>query len=87
MPTHRTTESRVFLSYAREDGESFTVQLKDALQREAPDLGPIWLDRSQMQGGQSWWPQIEEGIIGALFLVLVMTPAATQSAIVRREWQ
>ena len=82
-----TAESRVFLSYARDDGEDFAADLKRRLERDAPDLGPIWQDRSQMEGGEPWWPQIEQGIDGAVFLVLVMTPAAARSSIVRREWQ
>src|SRR5215467_11903439 len=74
---------RVFISYARTDGEQFASELRQRL--EAENI-PIWQDRVGMEGGKDWWVQI----IGALdvveFLVLVMTPAAMRSETVRKEW-
>ncbi|MBC7813078.1 MAG: TIR domain-containing protein, partial [Burkholderiales bacterium] len=74
---------RVFISYAREDGEEFARDLREKL--EALDI-PTWLDRFGLEGGRDWWLQIQEALNKAEFLVLVMTPAAMLSANVRKEW-
>jgi hypothetical protein len=39
-----------------------------------------------MIGGQDWWAQIEQRIAQAGAAVLVVTPAALKSPVVRREW-
>ncbi len=48
---------------------------------------PLWLDRTGMEGGRDWWEQIKEAIDHVEFMVLAMTPAALQSAVVRKEWR
>jgi hypothetical protein len=40
-----------------------------------------------MEGGVGWWKQIEEAIDQVRFLVIVMTPAAMQSEMTRKEWR
>ncbi len=40
-----------------------------------------------MEGGRGWWKQIEEAIDSSKFLVLVITPAAIKSEVIRREWR
>ncbi len=75
---------RIFISYARSDGEVFARHLRALLEAEAL---PLWRDREGMEGGRDWWQQITAAIDQVEFLVLVMTPAATQSALVRREWR
>jgi len=82
MPTERAP--RVFLSYARADGEPFATQLRQRLQAEHI---PLWQDRVGMEGGRDWWQQITEALDHVEFLVLVMTPAAMQSEMVRKEWR
>ena len=77
----------VFISYARADGEEFAVALRTRLDKKAPDLGIIWHDRAQLEGGVGWWTQIEAAIERSAFTVLVMTPTAMESKIVRREWR
>ena len=62
---------RVFLSYARNDGEPFATQLRQRLQDENI---PLWQDRVGMEGGKDWWLQITEALEKVEFLVLVMTP-------------
>jgi hypothetical protein len=39
-----------------------------------------------MEGGRDWWQQITEALDQVEFMVLVMTPAAMQSPMVRKEW-
>ncbi len=66
---------RVFLSYARSDGEQFAARLRKRL--EAKHI-PLWQDRIGMEGGRDWWQQITEALDKVEFMVLVMTPAAMQ---------
>jgi len=75
---------RVFISYAREDGEAFARQLRERL--TAAEI-PLWQDRVGMEGGRDWWAQIAEALNHVEFMVLVMTPAAVRSQTVRREWR
>jgi WD40 repeat protein len=77
-------DARVFISYARSDGEELARELAQRLERE--DI-PIWQDRLKMEGGRDWWLQITDALNEVEFMVLVMTPAAMRSEIVRKEWQ
>jgi WD40 repeat protein len=77
---------RVFISYARTDGEYFTSTLRDRLTKEEPEI-TLWQDRMDMEGGVGWWRQITDALESVEFLVLVMTPAAMRSPIVQKEWR
>jgi WD40 repeat protein len=77
-------EPRVFLSYARSDGEQFATELRQRLEAEHI---PLWQDRVGMEGGRDWWLQIKEALDVVEFMVLVMTPAAMKSKMVREEWR
>jgi WD40 repeat protein len=81
-----TGKSRVFLSYARKDGEEFATGLRKRLQREEREIS-LWQDRAELEGGVGWWKQIEEALDEVKFLVIVMTPAAMQSVMTRKEWR
>ncbi|MEM8812203.1 MAG: TIR domain-containing protein [Pseudomonadota bacterium] len=76
----------VFISYARDDGEDIARQLRERLAEEEAGIS-VWQDRSQMEGGVSWWKQITEALEVVRFLVLVMTPGAMQSTMVQKEWR
>lgn len=75
-----------FISYARLDGEAVARALQERLRIDAPDV-PTWLDRLELEGGVGWWSQIERELDRVEFLIVVMTPAAMQSANTRREWR
>jgi WD40 repeat protein len=79
-----TPQPRVFLSYARSDGESFARALRERLEAEGV---PLWRDREGMEGGRDWRQQIQAAIDRVEFLVLVMTQAAVRSELVRWEWR
>jgi WD40 repeat protein len=79
-------KSSVFLSYARKDGEEFATGLRKRLQTQEPEIS-LWQDRAEMEGGVGWWKQIEEALGQVRFLVIVMTPAAMQSEMTRKEWR
>lgn len=76
--------AQIFISYARLDGTDFANKLRDRLEEEGLS---VWQDRVGMEGGHDWWLQIVEAIDNAEFMVLVMTPAAMKSPIVRKEWR
>ena len=78
---------RIFISYAREDGEEFARKLRRCLVEEHGYS--VWQDRTEMQVGDAWWQQIESALRNehVEYLVLVMTPAAIKSEMVRKEWR
>ena len=82
--TPRDARPRVFVSYARSDGDRLAADLRRCL--EAAEV-PLWRDREGMEGGRDWWQQITAAIDSVDFLVLLATPAALQSPMVRREWR
>ncbi|MEQ1679941.1 MAG: TIR domain-containing protein [Nitrospira sp.] len=75
---------RIFVSYARSDGESFARKLGNRLAQQGFSL---WQDRTEMEGGRGWWDQIVEALKSVEYCVLVMTPAALRSDVVKREWR
>ena len=82
-----SAKPRIFLSYARKGGgEEFATQLRKRLEKEEPEI-TLWQDRAEMEGGVGWWKQIEEALDQVSFLVIVMTPAAMQSEMTRKEWR
>ncbi len=75
---------RVFISYARSDGEQIADELRETLGKHNI---PIWQDRVNMEGGRDWWQQIVDALNTVKFMVVIMTPAALLSPIVRKEWR
>src|SRR6266699_2971951 len=82
--TNANIVPRVFLSYARADGEPFATQLRQRLEAEHI---PLWQDRVGLEGGRDWWLQIVEALDRVEFMVMVMTPAALESPTVHKEWR
>jgi len=78
--------ARAFISYARSDGEAFASALRQRLQAEHPAL-TLWQDRTELEGGVGWWKQIAAALEQVEILIMVMTPAVTQSAVARKEWR
>jgi hypothetical protein len=77
---------RVFLSYARKDGEEFATALRRRLAADEPEI-TLWHDRAEMEGGVGWWAQIEAALDQVKFLVIVVTPRAIASEVTRTEWR
>jgi hypothetical protein len=69
--------ARVFLSYARKDGNGLARLLRSKLAAQGLSL---WHDLVDMESG-NWWHQIEKMLRceGLEHLVLVVTPAALAS--------
>lgn len=80
------TQARIFISYSRKDGSEFAKTLRTQL-IEIFGEHAIWRDRDDMEGGVGWWNQIQEALEAVEFMVLVATPAAMQSEIVKKEWR
>src|SRR5215469_10956814 len=76
--------ARIFISYAREDGARFATDLREKLLRQQLS---VWQDIVSLEGGRDWWSQIEEALKSKVLehFVLVVTPAALESAVIRRE--
>ena len=83
FPHYGELKSRVFISYARSDGEEFANRLNQKIEAEGI---PCWLDKVKIRGGQDWWRQIKEALNVAEYLVLVMTPGAVVSKWTHKEW-
>jgi WD40 repeat protein len=77
---------RIFISYARSDGEGFASALRQRLQATHPSL-TLWQDRAELEGGVGWWKQIAAALDQVEILIMVMTPAVTQSAVAQKEWR
>jgi TIR domain len=80
------TKKRIFISYARRDGEAFATALRSRIEAEKPEI-TVWQDRSQMEGGVGWWKQITTALEDVEFLVLVLTAAALKSEVSQKEWR
>jgi WD40 repeat protein len=79
-----SSRPRIFISYARRDGQRFA----DSLRRRLEDGGfGIWQDIASMEGGRDWWEQISKAIKQVEYLVMVMTPGALASRYTAMEWK
>src|SRR3954452_8200744 len=77
-------QPRIFVSYARRDGREMAADLRARLAAQGFSL---WQDLADMEGGRDWWRQITEAVDGVEHVLLVTTPAALASEVVRREWR
>jgi hypothetical protein len=75
---------RIFVSYARADGEAAARDIVKLLNEHALSA---WLDHLDLDGGIDWWRQVEGALQRVEHLVLVLTPAALNSLNVEREWR
>src|ERR1700730_2333090 len=77
-------QPRIFVSYSRKDGAAFAAKLRKDL--VAQNLS-VWQDIIALEGGTDWWSQIEDALKSKVLqhFVLVVTPAALASPVVRRE--
>ncbi|MCE7947446.1 MAG: TIR domain-containing protein, partial [Chloroflexi bacterium CFX4] len=72
----------VFVSYSRAN----TAFARD-LYAKLSALGfTLWHDRSDMEGGEDWWRQIQAAIENVDTMILVLSPKALESAVVAQEW-
>lgn len=79
----QTQLGHIFISYARVDAR----QANQVMQVLAAWGCATWMDRKQLGGGQNWTAELERAIEESAALVLVLTPDALRSPMVRREYQ
>nr|MCU0476805.1 TIR domain-containing protein [Anaerolineae bacterium] len=70
-------------SYARKDGFAPSQTLRQRLDSEGFE---VWQDLIAMNIGENWHPQIFKAIEQADAVVMVLTPEAIKSPMVRQEW-
>ncbi|MCI0710661.1 MAG: TIR domain-containing protein [Chloroflexi bacterium] len=73
--------SHVFISYSRKD-EAFARQLVADMQAAGLD---VWFDRTSIQPGENWDKAIEEGLVAAVAVVIILSPDSMASDNVRNE--
>jgi WD40 repeat protein len=76
--------ARVLISYIPEDGAPLAAEVRQHL--EAEGIG-VWSDLSPLEGQRDWWQQTVGALDQVEFLVWIMTPAALQSELIRKEWR
>ena len=78
------SSARIFISYSRKDGARFAADLREKLLKQHLS---VWQDIVSLEGGRDWWSQIEETLKSKTLehFVLLLTPAALESAVMRRE--
>ena len=77
----RREDTRVFLSYSRQD-MSFVDRLEQALVERGIT---VYLDRTEIEKGVDWWERIRQLIGRSDAVVFVLSPDAVQSAVCARE--
>lgn len=76
--------TKVFLSYARADGQTAAARLRAELGRSGFE---IWQDTQDMEGGQAWKEQLRQALRQVDAVVVLMTPGAVASKYVEWEWE
>jgi hypothetical protein len=71
----------IFISYSRKDQE-FVTRLASDLNAKVTG---VWFDQSDIQAGQRWRDQIEQGIRDCKVVILVLSPASAASQYVQME--
>ena len=78
-------ERRVFISYSRRDDEAFAEWLRDRLTTAG---FAVWWDRQSMQSrGLTFLQEIQDAIVDAERLILVVGPTVPESRYVEWEWR
>jgi hypothetical protein len=76
--------ARVFVSYARADGEAYAKYLNDQLIENNINC---WWDRNDLRRTSNWWRKIDQALESIEYLVTVLTPKILNSETCRKEWQ
>jgi len=74
----------IFVSYAHSDYEAYIKPLIENLTNNHLN---VWVDRSELRGGQNWMNMIGKALDEASVMVLGISPEALQSRFVQMEYQ
>jgi hypothetical protein len=80
-PVEQTKSPLVFISYSRRDFP-FVHDLVQSLRGAGIR---VWLDQSDIAGGEPWWKSIRDAIASHDFFIVVVSPYSSKSAEVKRE--
>lgn len=73
---------KIFISYSRQD-----EQVADKIVANLDSLGiPVWLDRREIQPGDSFLEKMNQGIGQASYVLVLFSNSSLQSKWVTREW-
>lgn len=78
----KSKDNIVFISHSHEDAD-FAELLKLQLEKNGI-IG--WIDAEKLKIGQDWRQEIDDGIVNAIALIVIMTPDAKNSEYVTYEW-
>lgn len=73
---------KIFLSYSRDDGDSYALRLAEDLSR---NNAIVWLDKRSIFPGTTFDDAIEEGLKSSDFVLFVATEKSTQSPFCKNE--
>ena len=74
--------AKLFISYSRKDID-FVRKLAGDLEKAGYD---VWWDLSDLRGGDDWVNTIPAAIASSQYVIVVLTPDATESEWVRKEY-
>jgi hypothetical protein len=74
---------QIFISYTRDD-EQFAKHLADTLCETGAN---VWLDIYNARPGRHWARSIEQALAESKMMIVVLSPAALESAHIAVEWQ
>jgi len=78
------TETKVFISYRRSQPDIDFVETLSKLLRAQSGVS-VWLDSQEIKLGESWQKSIDQALRNADVVVLVLSPASSESEWVRNE--
>ncbi|MBL8165473.1 MAG: TIR domain-containing protein [Anaerolineae bacterium] len=73
---------RVYISYSRQDGREVSRRLYDVLRRNGYS---VFIDFASLVGGQDWASEIEKNLAEADVLLVLLSPASTESNFIKNE--
>lgn len=80
----KTLENQVLISYARDDWEKVVAPMVDRLYKADID---VWVDQYLMEGSADWLIATEQARLECWMLVVVVSPSAMKSDLVKKNWR
>lgn len=75
MREEKRKSKKIFISYGRKDAQDLAFKLEKDLNKQGYN---VWLDKTQMEPGQSWEYQIEDAILNAEIFIALLSPHAVR---------
>ena len=81
---HVSLEEEILITYARDDWEKIAAPMVDALYEDGIKA---WVDQYLIEGSSDWMLATEQARLECWLLVVVVSPKAMRSELVRRNWR